>query len=249
MPTPTPSRVTPALDADRVLAIMEAAHTDEPAPSGEGLRERKKRQLRQRISDVATALFLAEGFEAVSVARIAARADVSEQTVFNHFPTKESMLFDRADDTWRTISDAVRDRSRGTLAQVIQPGLLGQMWPYRWHGVAERDGLLLLRRFAEVADGSPTLQQTPYLAMAPFMDHVTAALAERAGTTADDPQVQLVATMIAGLLLLRRRSFQHHVRTARSLDALGRAVEADIQRALRLARPTFDAFDRAGRGS
>ena len=109
--------------------------TPRPLSPDEGLRERKKRRLRQRISNVATALFLAEGFEAVSVARIAARSEVSEQTVFNYFPTKESMFFDEADDLSRAIADAVRDPSNGRLSDVVRPALIGPAFPDRWPSV------------------------------------------------------------------------------------------------------------------
>jgi AcrR family transcriptional regulator len=43
----------------------------------EGLRELKKRETRQRISNVATEMFLARGFEAVTVTEIAAAAGIS----------------------------------------------------------------------------------------------------------------------------------------------------------------------------
>ena len=42
-------------------------------------------------------MFLTHGFDNVTVARIAAACEVSEQTVFNYFPTKESMFFDRSE--------------------------------------------------------------------------------------------------------------------------------------------------------
>ena len=57
----------------------------------EGLRERKKRQTRDAIAAAALALFLERGFDAVTVADVARAADVSEKTVFNHFPTKEDL--------------------------------------------------------------------------------------------------------------------------------------------------------------
>ncbi len=46
-----------------------------------GLREDKKAQARQTISNVATALFLERGFDAVSVADVAIAAKVSKMTV------------------------------------------------------------------------------------------------------------------------------------------------------------------------
>src|SRR5271154_4796474 len=69
-----------------------------------GLRERKKRLMRQQLSDTATELFLERGFDAVRVAEIAEACGVSEKTVFNYFPTKESLLLDR----WGTTMASLR---------------------------------------------------------------------------------------------------------------------------------------------
>lgn len=62
-----------------------------------GLRERKKRLTRQRISGEATALFLERGFDEVAVAEVARAAGVSTMTVFNYFPRKEDLFLDRID--------------------------------------------------------------------------------------------------------------------------------------------------------
>lgn len=75
-----------------------------------GLRERKKAETRQAISDVATRLFEARGFEAVTVAEIAAAANVSAKTVFNYFPAKEDLFFD--------AEDAVRDALVAAVPEV-----------------------------------------------------------------------------------------------------------------------------------
>ncbi len=66
----------------------------------EGLRERKKRQTRQHISDVATGLFLERGFDAVTIAEVAEAADVSVNTVYNYFPAKEDLFLDRSKAWW-----------------------------------------------------------------------------------------------------------------------------------------------------
>ncbi|MGC4087945.1 MAG: TetR family transcriptional regulator [Polyangiaceae bacterium] len=74
------------------------------------LRESKKRETRQRISDVATALFYARGFEAVTVDQIAAEANVSKVTVFNYFPRKEDLMFDREQELKQLLQQALRQR-------------------------------------------------------------------------------------------------------------------------------------------
>ncbi len=56
----------------------------------EGLRERKRRETRARIAGSAMPLFMRRGFDAVSVAEIAAAAGVAEKTVYNYFPVKAS---------------------------------------------------------------------------------------------------------------------------------------------------------------
>ncbi|MGW3624547.1 TetR family transcriptional regulator [Streptomyces sp. NPDC000880] len=67
--------------------------------SGEmGLRERKKQQTYQAISDAAIALFLEKGFDRVSVAEVAAAADVSKPTLFRYFPAKEDLALHRFAD-------------------------------------------------------------------------------------------------------------------------------------------------------
>ncbi len=78
-----------------------------------GLRESKKRQTRETIARAAADLFSAHGFDAVSVDEIGRRAGVSRQTVFNYFPTKEDMLFDRDGEVAAALLSAVSGRAPG----------------------------------------------------------------------------------------------------------------------------------------
>src|SRR5829696_677358 len=78
-----------------------------------GLRERKKQQTRQLIADTARELFASRGFEAVTVTDIARAADVSAQTVFNYFPTKEDLFYSRLEEFESELVGAVRDRAPG----------------------------------------------------------------------------------------------------------------------------------------
>lgn len=77
------------------------------------LRESKKRETRQRISDVATAMFFARGFDAVTVEEIAAAANVSKMTVFNYFARKEDLLLDREDEVKLLLREAIGERPQG----------------------------------------------------------------------------------------------------------------------------------------
>src|ERR1700760_3967243 len=76
-------------------------------------RTRKRLATRQSISDAATRLFMERGFDAVTIDDIAAAADVGRMTVFNHFPRKEDMFFDREEEIQALAFDAVHGRKPG----------------------------------------------------------------------------------------------------------------------------------------
>src|ERR1700760_2250583 len=87
----------------------DQAPAQAPAGPAEGLRERKKRLMRQQLSDTATAMFLQRGFDGVRVAEVAAACGVSEKTVFNYFPVKEALIMDRLEDTLAALCAGLGD--------------------------------------------------------------------------------------------------------------------------------------------
>jgi AcrR family transcriptional regulator len=78
-----------------------------------GLRERRKRATRGAISDVATRMFVARGFDEVTIADVAAAAGVAKMTVTNYFPRKEDLVFDRAEAIIRSLADVIAARAPG----------------------------------------------------------------------------------------------------------------------------------------
>jgi AcrR family transcriptional regulator len=74
-----------------------------------GRRERKKREMRSHVADVAAELFAEHGYDAVSMSSVAAAAGVAEQTVYNHFPTKPDLVLD--------LADQMPERSRRAVAE------------------------------------------------------------------------------------------------------------------------------------
>src|SRR3954468_14743992 len=85
----------------------------------EGLRERKKRAARESIAATARRLFAERGFDAVTVVEVAAAADVSEKTVFNHFATKEELAFAGRQERTEALVDAIRGRPAGPPAIAV----------------------------------------------------------------------------------------------------------------------------------
>jgi AcrR family transcriptional regulator len=78
-----------------------------------GLRERRKQETRQAISDVATLMFLERGFDAVTISQVAEAAGVAKMTVTNYFPRKEDLVFDRAGGIVTSLAEVVAGRAPG----------------------------------------------------------------------------------------------------------------------------------------
>ena len=92
-----------------------------------GLRERKKQRTRLAITAAALELFAERGFEGVPVAEIARRAEVSEATVFNYFPTKEDLVYSRLEEFRSELYVAIRNRPAGqSIAEAFRDYLLRQ---------------------------------------------------------------------------------------------------------------------------
>src|ERR1044072_8827435 len=77
------------------------------------LRERKKRATPDATPSTARRLFAERGFDAVTVAEIAVAADVSEKTVFNHFATKEDLVFAGGEARLAQLQAAIAQRPPG----------------------------------------------------------------------------------------------------------------------------------------
>jgi AcrR family transcriptional regulator len=85
--------------------MAEKATTEAPEL---GLRERKKQRTRELIAETARRLFGERGFDRVTVAEVARAAEVSEQTVFNYFPTKEDLVYFRLESFEEELLRTVR---------------------------------------------------------------------------------------------------------------------------------------------
>ena len=100
-------------------------------PRNTGLRERKKQQMRHQLADVAARLFAEHGYDAVSVSDVARAAGVSDQTVFNYFPTKPELVLDRAEEIREFYREQVRNRPDGvTPADALRPLIHGDIDRY-----------------------------------------------------------------------------------------------------------------------
>lgn len=81
-----------------------------------GLRERKKAQTRETIVRCAMELFDERGFDATTIADIAAAADIAPRTFFGYFPSKEAVVFHDFDDMYADFAAHLRGRPAGQTA-------------------------------------------------------------------------------------------------------------------------------------
>lgn len=158
------------------------------------LRSRKRLAMRQGISNAATRLFFERGFDHVTVDEIAAAADVGRMTVFNHFPRKEDMFFDRDEEGRAILREALRQRATGVAPietlRLLAHRLVAENSPYVRFSV-ESQG------FIETIEGSETLKARARSIRDEIAQVVTVALTECAGREPADPDAHLAA----GLLL------------------------------------------------
>jgi AcrR family transcriptional regulator len=157
-------------------------------------RSRKRLATRQGISDAATRLFIERGFDHVTVDEIAAAADVGRMTVFNHFPRKEDMFFDRDEESRELLREALLQRDHGVAPietlRLFAHRLIAQRSPYLSFNIL---GL----GFIDTIKGSATLMARARAIRDELAQVLTAALAECAGREPGDCDAQLAA----GLLL------------------------------------------------
>jgi AcrR family transcriptional regulator len=162
-----------------------------------GLRERKKEQTRQLIAETARRLFSQRGFERVTVAEVARAAEVSQQTVFNYFPTKEDLVYWRLQSFEDELLTTIREREPGEPALaafgrflLAQRGLLGK------HDADAREQLAALTR---MITESPALQAREQQIFAGYTASLAAVLAEETGADAADLRPWVAANAMMGL--------------------------------------------------
>ncbi|MFI9762466.1 TetR family transcriptional regulator [Streptomyces sp. NPDC051963] len=155
-----------------------------------GLRERKKQRMYQSVSDIAIRLFLERGFDAVSVAEIAAAAEISKPTLFRYFPAKEDLVLHR-------IADHEDEAARVVAGE---PKPLVALRRHFLDGLERGDPVTGLNDHPEVLAFHGLLYGTPSLVARAYahIERSEAALAEALGGDLD-------ARLAAGQIMSVRR--------------------------------------------
>lgn len=163
-----------------------------------GLRDSKKAATRQAISNVATRLFVERGFENVSVDEIAREAAVARKTVFNYFPRKEDLVFDREEEVRALVREALTARGKQSpihTFQTLMRALVEDQHPL--FRINKRP----IQFWRTVADSSALITRARELQGA-LADDLAGMLSDAVGRPHSDPDARLAAAMLMDTLVI-----------------------------------------------
>jgi AcrR family transcriptional regulator len=222
-------------------------------PSDEGLRERKKRLMRQMISDTATAMFLERGFHEVKVAEVAEACEVSEKTIYNYFPTKESLILDREEAMTEAISRVLGPG--GALGSPVDAAVelivddMHQLYDHWGDEPGQPADVTMIRRFVELFEQTPDLRAAQRDMMDRLVEVAAVGMAARAGVDPDDPEPQIAADALIGLWRVQSRAMRKYADGSHPPAELRDLVIAEVRRAARLIDTGLWSFGMAVQGS
>lgn len=202
-----------------------------------GLRESKKRETRQLISDHATRLFLEQGFEATTISDIADAARVAKKTVTNYFPRKEDLALDHHEEFTAGLARALTGRAPGeTALAALRRAFLDAA--ARQDPVAGFAGPDFTRMIAD----SPTLT-TRLRDLHDLREEALAhALAETTGAPGGDITVRAAAAQLAAAHRVLFQRIQELTLAGRAPDEISALVTADAVVVFDLLEPSLGNY-------
>ncbi|MFI1400848.1 TetR/AcrR family transcriptional regulator [Streptomyces sp. NPDC020681] len=213
--------------------------TNDPksAEPATGLREAKKRETRQLISDQATRLFMAQGFEETTIAEIADAARVAKKTVTNYFPRKEDMALDHQEAFVGSLANIVAARPAGesaltALRRAFEAAVAAQD-PVA--GFAGPD-------FSRMIDDSPTLSVCLRSLHDRREEALTDALAEATGSSSADITPRTAAALLGAMHRVLFRRIQELTLAGRTNDDIAQAVGDEAARAFDMLEPALGDY-------
>lgn len=213
-------------------------------PATETLRERKKRLMRRRLSDTATAMFLERGFDAVRVTEIAEACDISEKTVFNYFPTKESLVLDLGETTLASLRTHLADPALTPVEATLQilAQELGAITSWLDAQEDQAEARALVMRFGMLVRSTPSLRAYQHDMTEQLVAEAAALLAARAGLDAGAPEPQITAAALLGLWPIQFQALGRALGKGLAPDQVFAAATAEVQRAAALLEDGLASF-------
>jgi AcrR family transcriptional regulator len=215
--------------------VDKSLAADVPA-AGVGLRERKKRQTRQAITDAAMGLFAERGFDAVTVTEVARAVNLSVQTVFNYFPAKEDLFFGGTSGRFgQDLAEVIRSCQPGeSLFGALRAVALDYFDRALEAGEFER-----IETTARLIEDSPALQARQRADAAAFAAAMAAAIAEREGAAATDIEPLLLANTGVAVYQTVFEIALRRVRSGQRGAQLRTRLRQDTERAFAVLEAAF----------
>ena len=176
---------------------------------------------------------------------------MSEKTVYNYFPTKESLLFDREEESTEAFRAALGpngpDVSPVEAAVRVLASELDQVVAHL--DTSRGRDLHALLEFNDLIERTPALRA--YRSdMIERSAHVAAeAMALRAGVNPEDPEPQIAGDALVGLWRVFYRSLVQHSRGSLTPGELREEVMSDVRRAARLIDTGLWSFSTVVQGA
>jgi AcrR family transcriptional regulator len=202
-----------------------------------GLREAKKQETRQLISDHATRLFIEQGFENTTIAEIAAAARVAKKTVTNYFARKEDLALDHQDEFIDTLARTVAARSPGesALAALRRDFETAVATQNPVAGFAGQD-------FSRMITESPTLSACLSGLHDQREQALSEAIAEAVGVQPDDVTVRTVAGLLGAVHRVLFQRIQDLTLAGHTNDEIATIVAKEAARAFDLLEPALGDY-------
>lgn len=181
------------------------------SPPALTLRERQKRETHELIARAAERLFAERGFVAVTVDDVASAAGVSRQTVFNHFPTKEDLVFDRSKEAEALMISAMRDRPPG----MTSVGAFREMTHEFWSRMLGLPDPRPPGGFFDLVEASPALQAYARELSARAAMRVAEVIAQQTAAIGDDLRPQVAARALTSVYDAVFLATQRHITAGR----------------------------------
>jgi AcrR family transcriptional regulator len=199
-----------------------------------GVRENKKRRTRQLIEESAVALFAERGYDDVTMAEVARRADVSSATVFNHFATKDALIFSGLERFECELLDVIRARPvTESLPQAFRSFVLAMNGSLT---SSAPDAMRRLRTIAEIIESSVALRGREQQIYGRYTDLLATLIADETVADRDDPQPWVIANALMGV----HRALVRQVRNALLADTPPAQIVRQVRRQASVAFAQLD---------
>ena len=156
-----------------------------------GLRERSKARRRALIQQTAMRLFAERGYDAATLADIAAAADVAPRTVTGYFTSKADLALSHAEETACRVTEAFAAHRDAGFFEVVEAWLLEE----------ERVFDPVTTKLAHAMyDANPSIRALGHARVTQAFQAEIASLVAEVGRPADEPMMAVCCTVVPAAL-------------------------------------------------